>query len=190
MTIGVTTSHGVNLVAGLLTFCMAVGCSSPPRSSRLQTDDFVATASEMSASLAASDFLADRSPTSEPIVLSLQKTENLSTDVISEAEQWYLVERVFDTIPIRQLRDHYSIRVVRPADHIRASNRDLYDDVSGRMPPTHTLTATFRTMLRSGNESRTDTYGCRYEVIDLTSGEVVWSDLFEFKRSAFGRSWD
>lgn len=179
-------------VAAMVVCVLACGCSSGPRSTRLQEDDFVAITDAMAESLATSDFLKGRTSHSPEIVLTLQKILNLSTDLIPEGERWYLIERVFDSVPIQTLRRDKNIRVIRPADHVKAGkDKGLFIQTGDVVAmPTHVLTATFRTITRSGGNSRTEVYGCQYEIVQLTTGDVVWSEMFEFKRQAFGRSWD
>jgi hypothetical protein len=53
---------------------------------------------------------------------------------------------------------------------------------------THTITSTFRSVTRIGEDGngRTDVYACEFQMLDLNTNEPVWLDTFEFKRSATG----
>ena len=53
---------------------------------------------------------------------------------------------------------------------------------------THTITSTFRSVTRVGEDGsgRTDVYACEFQMLDLSRNESVWIDRFEFKRSATG----
>src|SRR6185295_14329622 len=109
----------------VLCLCAAIlpSCESAPQSSTLSVDDLQATTSEMAAKLAASDFLRSRTPDSERIVIAINKVENLTSDIIPESDQWWMMARVRDAQGIRTLSEQKNIRVVIPAEFLRKAKK-------------------------------------------------------------------
>ena len=189
-----TSNHRLicQLVAFILLLLYSIGCAPKASTSRLTTDDLQTITIQMAESLGSSDFLSDRNPQSPDMIITLQSVQNLSSDLIPTSEQWYLVERVVDSLPVRELARSKNIRFVRAADKIREGRRRdnvRLDDASERAP-THILTATYTSVVRTTADERTDAYYCEYSIVDRASGELDWIDKFEFKREAFGLSWD
>lgn len=181
------------LLAGLL-----LACASPSRSTRMTVDDFQAMAGAMAESLLHSDALAARGPGSPPWVVSMEKVRNLTSDVMTDSEQWMIMARLRATTPLRALWDEKNVRFVLPPEAATRLNDELVesgtlaegDPQPARRTPTHMLTATFRSVTRATAEARTDLYYCEFQLLDLNTGEPIWSDRFEFKRQALGHVWD
>lgn len=174
-----------------------VGCTSNAgsRSSRMTVDDLNAMASEMSQSLAKSDAFRERTPTSPPWVISTDKVLNLSNDVMTESEQWFVIAKLRGSLPLQSLSKERNIRFVLPAEQVRKMRRDPNLDTRGDAfgadrKPTHQMTATFHSATRADATNRTDLYYCEFEIIDLTSAIPAWTDKFEYKRGAVGHVWD
>ena len=169
-------------------------CESPPRSTRLTIDDFQQMADAMARSLTRSEALARRGPDSAPWIVSMTRLRNLSSDVMTEAEQWAIMTDLRDTTPLQQLWHRKQVRFVLPPERARAlRDSDAFADSAtrpGRRAPTHTLTATLRSVTRATAEARTDLYACEFELLALATGEPVWQDRFEIKRAALGHAWD
>ncbi|MDX2148628.1 MAG: hypothetical protein SFZ23_14015 [Planctomycetota bacterium] len=179
------------------------GCASGgTRSTRLQADDFQATAVEVAAKLSASDWLRERGPDSPPIIVTISSVENLSSDIITQGERWYLMERLVDSDALAALRRERNIRFVLNAERaqsLRIGERadagptsSLQADApqpAGRAP-THAMHATLQSITRAAGLDRTEVYACQYRLVELASGETIWTDRFEFKRAAVGRSYD
>lgn len=174
------------------------GCvSARPRSSTLTTEDLVVTTNEMAAQLSASEFLGARTAESEPIVIAIDKVQNLTSDIIPEGQQWWMMAAVRDRLNVNALRRERNVRFVIPAAHLRAGMErgNLEDGVASRAP-THQMSATFHSATRTsrgtrgGPAARTDAYLCEYRITDLSTGELKWTGEFEFKREAFGRAYD
>jgi len=162
-------------------FILAASCSSSPKTTRLKDIDLLETTDVMSGSLKSSLFFVECANSKLPIRLSYQKAENQSSDMLRPAEQWMFVERVLDSAMIQTLKDSYDITTIRAAEKInRSTNRDV----------THLMTAVVTTVTRDEYKDRTDAYRCQYEIINLQTGELVWSDGYEIKRVASGLSWD
>lgn len=167
-------------------------CHSTPRSTRLRVEDFEFVATEMAARLHASSLLDGRGPDSPPIIAALTKVENLSSDILSDGEKWYLMDRVFDSDSIDALRRSRNIRFVIPAEKLRLLNKALAPDeqTAARRAPTHTITARLRSLERSAGRDRTDLYDCQFTMTDLAGGEIVWTDSVALKRVARGRAYN
>lgn len=176
-------------------FCGGVGCATWPHTTRMTADDLDTMSRELAASLAASDAFAGRNRDSPLWVVSINKVENLSSDVMTEAEQWSVMARLRSSLPIQALWDQKNVRFVIPADRLEAlrASGEL-DGVAGRVGdqrrPTHEMTATFRSITRADARSRTELYYCEFSLIDLAAGEPVWTDRFEYKRAATGHVLD
>jgi hypothetical protein len=168
------------------------GCAGMRSTTTLTSGDIDATTSAMAAKLAASKFLQDRTADSPRMVVAISKVENLSSDLIPEGEQWLLMQKVRDSLPIVQLGKDKNLVFVIPAEHLRAGQRsgNLPLETGQNRKPTHEMDATFRSATRSRGIDRTDAYLVEYRVTDLANGELVWDESFEFKRIARGLSYD
>lgn len=176
------------LIIGVLGACAATG----PRSTRATADDFDQLTTAIARSLASSDFLKDRTPTSEPMRIAIERVTNLSSDLIPQSEQWWLMQRIRSSLPLLALSKDRAISFVIPAEqagHLRDRGVELADAVDGR-DPTHVMAATIRSITRTSDDHRTDLYAADYTITDLATGEVAWSGSFVFKRAAVGKAWD
>lgn len=167
------------------------GCASAPRSSVLSVDDIEFTAGELVHKLSDSDWLRGRTSESLRVVIAIQKVENLSSDVIPEPDRWYILTRLRASRPIETYRRLYNVAFVIPAEHLAGGTQSEAErEILGGRRPTHELTATFRSATRIAGLDRTDAYQCECRVTDLASGELVWTDTVEFKKTAFGKAYD
>lgn len=171
---------------------MAVGCAGEPSTTRLGAEDLVAFSEEAAQSLASGDAISGRGPRDAPWVIAMRLPRNLSHDVISEGERWFVMERLKDSLAMSRLaRERGLVFVI---DRERAASAG---DVEGGDPagfpnrrPTHVLEGEFRSIERRSGEHRTDAYAFVLSLRDLADGAVVWSDSFVIKRGAHGRAWD
>lgn len=179
------------LLASLLAALVAA-CAAPPRTTRLKVEDFEDVAIEMAASLQRSPILAHRSPDSPQMIIAVSKVENLSSDILSDGEKWYLMDRVIDSRAIEALRESDNIRFVIPAEKLRLLNRTLDPDeqAGADRNPTHTMTARLLSLVRTAGADRTDLYDCQFTLTALPSGEIVWTDNFAIKRIARGKAYN
>ncbi|MBX3382916.1 MAG: hypothetical protein KF864_05345 [Phycisphaeraceae bacterium] len=171
----------------------ATGCAPPPkRSTRLTADDLAFTAGELAARLGASGVLRDRGADEPPMVIAINRVENLTTDIIPAGEQWYVMARVRDAQPIRDLRERHNVSFVIPQEQLRRAREvgTLPENFADARNPTHEMSATFRSARRVAGLDRTDGYLCDLRLTSLATGEVVFTDTVEFKRAAFGRAYD
>ena len=169
----------------LLTLMISLqGCNSAPKTTRMQGEDILETTVVVADSLQHSLFLSECQLNDTPIRLSYQKAENQSMDMFRPSEQWLFVEKVIGSVPVQELKSKYNITTVRSAEKMNdiatLRNRDV----------THLMTAIVTTVTRDVYKDRTDAYKCQYEILNLSTNEVVWSDSYEIKRVASGISWD
>lgn len=169
------------------------GCESGQvRTTRLAADDFADVANAVAAQLTASAALADRRPENPVWIVAIDRVENLSSDVIPVSEQWWLMAKLRASLPMRTLSQAKAVRFVIPAEHlkeVRARDPELAEAAPERAP-THRMGAVFRSVTRMGENGRTDLYRVDFDLVNLSDGELEWSGSYEFKRLAFGRSWD
>ncbi|HRX85920.1 MAG TPA: hypothetical protein P5572_12955, partial [Phycisphaerae bacterium] len=106
--------------------------------------------------------------------------------------EWYLMERVASSLPFATLAHEKNVKFVIPADRLRAAKQrgNVEADTGSERQTTHLMTATFTSVTRATGKDRTDLYYCEYQIVDRGTGEIVWNDKVEFKRTAHGRSWD
>lgn len=190
-------------------------CAAPrPQTSRLTTQDFQDFSAELAQKLRDSDFLADRTAESPVIRVALSKVENLTTDLLSEGEKWYVVQRAFDSNTMDALRRDKAIRfviAVEDAHKLAQAQASAGAAVMctgfevgpqpeaqpGTQPesqpgrnPTHTATAMLRSVTRTAGIDRTDLYDLELRIVELASGQIVWSDHAAIKRVAVGKAYN
>ncbi|MFK7788270.1 MAG: hypothetical protein AB8C95_02100 [Phycisphaeraceae bacterium] len=183
--------HWPTIAIAFFVLC-ALGCKAP-QSSRIQIDDYTEMSAVMAQSLRHSDAFAERSASSEPWVVSFDKAVNLSSEIMTQGEQWGIVAMVRGAQPINSLWNDKRVAFVIPAqyaiDQRGTLNAERADKGFGtERGVTHTITSTFRSVTRVGEagEGRTDVYACEFQMLDLNTNEPVWLDTFEFKRNAKG----
>jgi len=182
--------------AGILAaFAFFTGCASQPQTSRIAIDDYQVMAQEMAQSLRQSRAFAQRTQMSQPWVVSFTKVTNLSSEVMTQGEQWGVIAKVRSAQPMSELWDEGRVMFVIPAQRAIDSRDEMDAEMvdqrfGSERAVTHTITATFRSVTRADSTTRSDLYACTFEMIDLATGESVWVDEFEFKRQAQGHVWD
>ena len=183
--------HGITAVLALLLFG-ALGCT-PQRSSRIQVDDYLEMSDAMAQSLRQSDAFAQRSADSTPWVVSFDKVLNLSSEIMPQGEQWYVVASIRAAQPINSLWNDKRVAFVIPAQYAIDQRGTLDAERADKgfgteRGVTHTITSTFRSVTRVGEDGkgRTDVYACEFQMLDLNTNVPVWIDTFEFKRTATG----
>ncbi|MEO0476516.1 MAG: hypothetical protein AAF085_11190 [Planctomycetota bacterium] len=176
----------------LLMLLVAAGCKTQ-QTSRIAIEDYVEMTAVMAQSLRQSDAFAERSAESEPMIVSFDKVLNLSSEIMTQGEQWGVVAMVRGAQPINSLWNDKRVAFVIPAryaiDQRGTLDAERADKGFGtERGVTHTITSTFRSVARVGEDGqgRTDVYGCEFQMLDLNTNEPVWIDTFEFKRTAKG----
>lgn len=186
--------------AAAMLVCVSAGCaaSAPgPRTTRLSGADLSETAAAMAQSLAESGVITGRSPQSPRWVVSIDRVENLSSDVLSESDKWSLMARLRSSFPIHAMRQQRNITFVIPAQRLAMLEASGYRDELTEAPlqrtqPTHSITAVLRSITRvdPSGKGRVDAYAAQFTMYDLSTQEAVWTDTFELKRLASGHIWD
>lgn len=174
-------------------------CAASPRSTRLTQADFTDMATDLAQKLQESEFLKNRTQDSPPIVVTWDKVENLTQDILTQGEQWAIMQKVRDSAGLVQLGKQKALILVIPASlksegEQRVGGSSYQDGFAGSRAPTHRLDATLRSATRSAASltagARTDTYLCDFRVTVLSDGQLVWSDTVALKRAAAGLSFD
>lgn len=183
------------LILALLLGAAAVvgGCASAyGKSTRLTVDDLEFTANELADKLRGSAFLTGRTPDSPPMVVTVSKVENLTSDIIPEGEQWWLIHRLRNAQSVRALTRDRNLTFVIPVERLQAGrDTGAFDDrTAAARAPTHEMTATFRSATRSAGLHRTEVYLCDLRITDLADATLDFSDAVEFKRAAIGKAYD
>jgi hypothetical protein len=166
------------------------GCASPPRSTRLKVEDFDHVVAEVRDSFAR--HLTGRGPGSPQMRLLTVELQNQSSDVLSRAEKWMAVARVQAAAPVQALLRERNVVFQLPLHQVEALRREGFD-LPPADRPTHEFTATLRSATRSGKSEaggdtdvRKEYYEFEYQVVDLATREVAWSDTVTFAREAAG----
>lgn len=157
--------------------------------------DIEAMGAAMAQSLATSDALRGRDADSPRWVVSIDKVLNLSSDVMTEAEQWAIMARLRSTLPVTTMAKQHNLHFVLPPERIEMLRDhpdapELGEGLATDRRVTHTLAATFRSVTRATDDQRSELYYCQFELFDLREGVPVWIDQFEYKRAARGKIWD
>jgi len=187
-----TGSHAVAALVIVMSL-LAVGCKTP-RSTRTTPDDLLEMSEAMTQSLLASDAIRRRTPDSPPWVITIRKVQNLSNDVLTDAERWYVMAHLRSSLPINTMSRRKNINFVIPAE--RAELVRQFDDIqldgafAADRRPTHVLDAVFRSATRASAIDRTDYYYVEFELLPLDDPVPVWTDRFEYKRVGRGHIWD
>lgn len=176
---------------------MALGCasSSVDRSTRLTPEDLIEISDRFAAQLADSDLLVGRTPESDPWLISIQKVTNLTRDVMTDSERWLVMQHLRASMPVLALRQQRNIRFVLSAEGSESLRRAGLADQWPEPPldqrqVTHTMTATFRAVVRQDALGAAETYFCEFEIFELGNREPVWVDSVLIRRQASGHIWD
>jgi len=171
------------------------GCAAPARTTRLTTDDLEQISAEIAQQFAASELFTRRTRNSPMWVIAIRKVENLTSDIMTQAEKWYVMERFRASAPIEALRAQKNIRFVLPAAKRRAVREHfkVQEETPGfgnQRAPTHVMEGVFRSVTRATSRGRTELYYFEATLVDLSTGEPIWSGRFEYKRAAREHVWD
>jgi len=176
------------ILCGLI--CCA--CRTQPSSTRLTVADFELISTEIAARLRQSDFLTDRTPQSKRLILTVESVTNLSTDLLSEVEKWYLVDRVLDAPTMRSLGQSKNIGFVIPIEKLHLFKEHVNEtaNIARNRQPTHVMRTVLRSISRTAGADRTDLYDVEFKIVAIPKGQLVWSDHFALKRIARGKAYN
>lgn len=182
---------GVLGVAGLAA-CQALGGK---QSTRLSLQDAQDLSTQLAAALTRADVLRARDATSPRMVITINRVENLTSDIIPRREQWAMMVRISQAASLVELGKQKNFVLVVPVERVLESGvAGQEGDFAAMRAPTHEIAATLRSATRSGALARTDVYLCDMRMTTIGgeafAGEVVWTGSFEIKRTALGASFD
>jgi len=176
--------------------CVLTGCAAP-QSTRLTVGDLNYVVAEIDGQLADSDFITERTTDSEPARVMINKVLNLTGDVITPAEQWMLMARVRDRLArSATLRRKNVTFQIEPEQHDLVRDSGFDGDLGPTDPPTHVMSAVFRSSTRSAvdrqdlTDRRLDYYFLEYRMVRVFDNQLVWTGQVEFKREALGLTID
>ncbi len=172
--------------------CTLAACGPRAKSTRLTGGDLADMSTELAQKLTDSDWMKARSPDSPPIVITWDKVENLTSDLLSRSEQWSMMQHVRDSADLVRVGREKAFTLVIPAalkDEGQARG-SFEPGTAAARAPTHRMDATLRSATRADGVHRTDVYLCDFRVTLLSSGELAWSDTVALKRAAAGLSFD
>lgn len=141
-------------------------------------------------SLIDSPALANRTPQSTPMVLTVGRVENRSADVFTRAEQWYLMQsvarRIVDPATTGPARN---IVFVMPPEAVRDIRRrgQLWSGFAQDRAPTHEITGRFSSISRAGADERSDLFEFAYQIVDLSTGAILADEAVDITTAARGR---
>lgn len=176
---------------------VSAGCASTPtqRTTRLADADLTQAVLEVRGQLAESGFLESRSETSPEARLVIRRVENLSTDRISEAEQWSLVSRVLAAPGMQDLLRAKNITMQLPPEKVRLLERGglTFGEFEQESWPTHMLEAQIASATRAGSlvggrdaDVRKEYYLLSFVVEEIQSRQLVWQGTTELAREVKG----
>jgi hypothetical protein len=182
--------HACLCVCGLL--LLLTGCGGPTANTTfLNSVDLVAMTDHMAESFAADDVMGKRTPRDSPWVVSIDRVHNLTNQIIPEREKWLYVARLRAQLQQSDIARQRNIIWVIPPERWPMVQQELGDAPPElRRRPTHELTAEFGSLTNTSGKGRTDAYLCEYQLVDMNSAQIVWSDKWEVKRSISGKTYD
>ncbi len=178
--------------AACLAVVVAAGCAPPAAHTTFLNDvDLVDMTDRMAESFANDPVIGRRSDASERWVISIDRVANGTYQVMPSREKWLYTSRLRALLGESDLaRRRNIVWVVSPERWPAAAGELGREDVSGRLPPTHLLSAEFQTLTSTSATGRSDMYVCAFQLTELEYGRLVWEDLWEVKYAVRGVTWD
>lgn len=176
--------------------CAVTGCSAPRVNTPfLQSVDLVEMTDRMAESFAGSEVIASRPPDASPWVISIYRVVNHTNQIIPEREKWLYIGRLRAMLGRTDISKQHALIWIVPPERwpqiAEAMNADVEAEPANmRMRPTHLLTAEFSALTNTSAAGRTDAYVCEYELLDLETSKIVWTDFWEVKRAVSGLTYD
>ena len=180
--------RGKRLWIGCLALLIAGGCENARRgtSTALDATDLVQATDSMAMKLAGDPAVAAALSQERPMVIVCQPVENeMTAEVLPAGPSHAFVARVRTLLSKHGSRDF--VWVMNRDSYYALRGKELDGMVLGPAPeatnPTHALTATFQTLTNATSERRSVYYLCRYQLLDLRTRQVIWTDAYETKKS-------
>lgn len=172
---------------------LLTGCGGGPKAKTtfLNSVDLVAMTDHMAESFAADPSLNKRTSQSPPWVISIDRVHNLTNQIMPEREKWLYIARLRAQLQQSEIvRDRNMIWII-PPERWPMVQEELGDAPPElRRTPTHEMTAEFGALTNTSGKGRSDAYLCEYQLMALGDGAIVWSDKWEVKRAATGKTYD
>ena len=182
----------MTVASALILLSSSAGCSPPTvRTTFLGSVDLVDMTDRMAVSFANDPVIGRRSDASERWVISIDRVANGTYQVMPSREKWLYVARMRALLDESDLARRWNIVWVVPPERWPAAAGELdTEDVPGRLPPTHLLSAEFQTLTSTSAAGRSDMYVCAFQLTELEYGRLVWEDFWEVKYAVRGVTWD
>jgi len=173
----------------------ASGCGSAPRvqTTFLRSVDLTEMTDRMAQSFSSDQAIGQRTESSSPWVISINRVTNSTNQIIPDREKWLYVARLRALLAQSDVGMRRNIIWIIPPEQWRQVAAELggsSEPYGLRMDPTHQLTAQFSALTNTSGRGRSDAYFCDYQLLDLQSGVIVWNDKWEVKRAISGRTYD
>lgn len=184
---------GVSRAALTALALLLSSCSASPKvhTTFLSSVDLIAMTDRMSASFARDEIIGERTSQSPPWVISIFRAQNFTNQIIPDREKWLYLARLRAQLQQSDVSRKRNIIWVIPPERWPIVQAELGDAPPElRMRPTHELTAEFSALTTTSGRGRSDAYFCEYQLLELATGRIVWSDHWEVKRSVSGKTYD
>jgi hypothetical protein len=170
------------------------GCAPDPPEARttfLRSVDLVEMTDHMTRSLARDEVIGRRTADDPSWVISLDRIENRTAQIVPDREKWLYVARLRARLARTDASARHHLLWVIPPERWPIVEREIGPAPPElRLRPTHVLTGTFHSLTRTSGAGRADHYHCGYQLVDLGDGRIVWEDGWETKRVVEGRTYD
>jgi hypothetical protein len=184
-------SIGARLLFAAAAVLALAGCQentavSHGRNTALDSTDLVAMTDQMARSLAGDDLVRQALAERGRLVVVVKPVENQLTGEILPAGEAEMFTARVRLLLANHARDSFTWVMNRDSYyHLQARERDLdLGPAPERVQPEYALTAIFRSLTDETTRQRTAAYLCVYELSDLKSGAVMWTDRYEVKKTA------
>jgi hypothetical protein len=181
-------------IAALLVGILApLGCSAGPKvkTTFLSSVDLIDMTDRMAASFAADEVVGQRTSQSPPWVVSIHRAQNFTNQIIPDREKWLYLARLRAQLQQSDIVRERNIIWIIPPERWPMVQEELGDAPPElRMRATHELTAEFAALTSTSGRGRSDAYLCEYQLLELSTGRIVWSDHWEVKRATSGKTYD
>ncbi len=171
-----------------------VACSPPKVSTSFLRDvDLIECTERMSRSFAQSPVISTRSYASPRWIISIDKLANHTNQIIVENEKWAWIGRLRSLLTQSRISEQKALIWIVPPEKwpiIQEELRSVGEPPDLRRSPSHLLTAAFTVLTNTSASGRSDSYLCTFQLVDLSSGELVWEDAWEVKRAVSGTTYD
>ncbi|HMN95178.1 MAG TPA: hypothetical protein PKC90_01740 [Phycisphaerales bacterium] len=169
-------------------------CAPPKVQTTFLTNvDLVDMTERMATSFAASPAMQARTRESPRWIISIDRVDNRTNQIIPEDQKWIFVGRLRALLAATRLTDQKNLAWIVPQEKwaiIQQELRMYGEPPELRMRPTHLMTAQFSALTTTSGAGRSDAYFCSFQLVDLATGGLVWEDGWEVKREVVGKTYD